>query len=761
MGSSVRVERRSRSAAAGAVGLVVAAALLVVAALAVPGAVDGAPPGDLRVWLTGTGAVGSALAGLLIRRSLRQREGDHTMWRWSAVAAWLLAAGLAAETGAALLGLLGPGGGTAFTAGAVAAAAALYHGLVHWNRFRTAISDPGDWLNGISAVAALVALGNLLLGQAPGGTLWWGWQLGMLRLAVLLVVLGTASTVLVIAGLRGDARVRVLVAGIAAAGVVEAVGLWHTGPGGAPHPVVLATWAALVLLVAALRVGPARALPPREASSQDTTVGAVVVMIAGIGILVVAALAPGDHRTASVLAAVAATGGGVRVLRLVRDLAQLALVRQEARTDPLTGVGNRRALVEAVEALTAGGEGALLVMDLDRFKDVNDRFGHTVGDGVIRTMAARIEGRIGARGFLARLGGDEFAAVLRDPDPVAAVQLARALCVAVAEPVTVEHRRVQLEASIGVASTALGVRRPGELLRRADAAMYVAKQAGDGVRLYDEAADSRAQEERELLDGLRGALDPAGDRRHGALTVHFQPQVDARTGRVVGAEALVRWAHPVRGLLPPGAFLGLAEEHDLMTPLTWHVLDQATHAASGWVLAGHDLRVAVNLSTSSLGLPGLLDAVDGALARSGLPAERLVVEITETSLMHDPALAVEVTRRLADRGIGISIDDYGTGYSSLAYLNDLPAEELKLDRSFTARVTADPRTRAIVSGTVDLAHHLGLRLIAEGVEDEATRALLLELGCDRTQGYLHGLPVPADDFGRWLDEHDPVAVTAS
>jgi diguanylate cyclase (GGDEF)-like protein len=758
MGSSVRVERPSRGAAARAVGLVVAAALLVVAALAVPGAADGAVPG-VPLWLTGAGAVGSALAGLLIRRSLRQREGDHTMWRWSAVAAWLLAAGLAAETGAGLLGL---GGGTAFTAGAVAAAAAIYHGLVHWNRFRTAISDPGDWLNGISAVAALVALGNLLLRQEPGGALWWGWQLGMLRVAVLLVVLGTASTVLVIAGLRGDARVRALVAGIAAAAVVEAVGLWHTGPGGAPHPVVPATWAALVLLVAALRVGPARALPPREASSQDTTVGAVVVMIAGIGILVVAALAPGDHRAASVLAAVAATGGGVRVLRLVRDLAQLALVRQEARTDPLTGVGNRRALVEAVEALTtAGGEGALLVMDLDRFKDVNDRFGHTVGDGVIRTMAARLEGRIGARGFLARLGGDEFAAVLRDPDPVAAVQLARALCAAVAEPVTVEHRRIQLEASIGVASTALGARRPGELLRRADAAMYVAKQAGDGVRLYDEAADSRAQEERELLDALRGALDPAGDGRHGTLTVHFQPQVDARTGRVVGAESLVRWAHPVKGLLPPAAFLDLAEEHDLMTPLTWHVLDQATHAASGWALAGHDLRVAVNLSTSSLELPGLLDAVDGALARSGLPPERLVVEITETSLMHDPALAVEVTRQLAGRGIGISIDDYGTGYSSLAYLNDLPAEELKLDRSFTARATADPRTRAIVSGTVELAHHLGLRLIAEGVEDEATRLLLLELGCDRTQGYLHGRPVPADDFGRWLDEHDPVAVTAS
>ncbi|WP_282943765.1 putative bifunctional diguanylate cyclase/phosphodiesterase [Cellulomonas endometrii] len=746
MSRSVRVQRPSGRAAAGAAGLVVAGVLLVVAALAVP---DGLP-----VWLSGAGAVGGAVAGTLLRRSTRQREGDHTMWRWSGAAAWLLAAALAAEAGAGALGLFP---GVAFTAGGIAAAAALYHALVHWNRFRSAISDPGDWLNGISAVVALLALGNLLVRQAPGGAPWWGLQLGMLRVSVLLVVLGTASTVLVIAGLRGDSRVKVLVAGVAGAAAVELVGLAHTGPTGAPAPVAVATWTALVLLVAALRVGPARALPPREASSQDTTVGAVVVMVAGIGVLVVGALAPGDHRVASVLAAVAATGGGVRVVRLVRDLAQLALVRQEARTDPLTGVGNRRALVEAVEAVTAGGEGALLVIDLDRFKDVNDRFGHTVGDGVIRTVAARIEGRIGARGFLARLGGDEFAAVLHDPDPVAAVQLAEALCATVTEPVTVEHRRVQLEASIGVASTALGARRPGELLRRADAAMYSAKQAGGGVRLYDEAADSRAQEERELLDALRGALDPEGDGRHGALTVHFQPQVDARSGRVVGAEALVRWAHPDRGLLPPAAFLDLAEGHGLMPRLTWHVLDQATRAASGWALAGHDLRVAVNLSTSSLVLPGLLEVVDGALARSGLPPDRLVMEITETSLMHDPDLAVDVTRRLAARGIGISIDDYGTGYSSLAYLNDLPAEELKLDRSFTARATTDPRTRAIVSGTVELAHHLGLRLIAEGVEDEATRALLDDLGCDRTQGYLHGRPVPAEEFGRWLAAHDPRA----
>jgi EAL domain-containing protein (putative c-di-GMP-specific phosphodiesterase class I) len=225
----------------------------------------------------------------------------------------------------------------------------------------------------------------------------------------------------------------------------------------------------------------------------------------------------------------------------------------------------------------------------------------------------------------------------------------------------------------------------------------------------------------------------------------------------VAAEALVRWEHPERGVLAPAAFLALAEEHGLMGRLTRRVLDQATRAAAGWAAPdGHAVRVAVNLSTSCLDEPGLLELVDDALARVGLPADRLVLEITETALMHDPERAVEATHRLAERGIGLSIDDYGTGYSSLAYLNDLPAEELKLDRSFTARALADPRTRAIVAGTVELAHHLGLRLVAEGVEDRETEALLRGLGCDRVQGYLHARPMPVEAFASWLDERRAV-----
>lgn len=735
--------RRTRTAI-----LLAAAVALAVAALVLRGTAPLA--------LTAASAAAAALAGALLGDSARHRDGDHVTWRWSAAAAWALAAGLATEAVVAAAG--GPRG-IAFTVGAALTATALYHGLVHWNRIRTALSDPGDWLNGISAGAALLALGNLFVDAAPGSAAWWDAQLGMVRLSGLLVGLGTAGTVLAIAGLRRDLRAWALAAGLAVLAGVELAALL-AGPVAAPRSLVVAGWAGLVLLLAVLRVGRARALPPREAASQDTTSGAVVVMVAGVGILVVDAFVPGDQPVSSALAAVAAVGGGARVLRLVTELAQLATVRQEARTDPLTGVANRRALVEHVGAVASRPRGALLVVDLDRFKEVNDRFGHAVGDGVIRSAAARLQGAVGGRGVVARLGGDEFAVALGDADAQAAVAVARGLLRELRRPIGVEGRVVRLEASIGVATTAIGTRGAAGLLRCADAAMYDAKQAGGGVRLYDSEADARAHEERRLVDALRRALDPDKHARDGRITVHLQPQVDLVDGRVVAAEALVRWEHPERGVLPPAVFLALAEEHGLMGRLTWHVLDQATRAAAGWAADGHAVRVAVNLSTSCLEEPGLVGLVEDALTRSGLRAGALVLEITETTLMHDPDRAVEATHRLANRGIGLSIDDYGTGYSSLAYLNDLPAEELKLDGSFTARALADPRTRAIVAGTVELAHHLGLRLVAEGVEDPETEALLAELGCDRVQGYLHARPMPADAFARWLRER-PTARTAA
>jgi EAL domain-containing protein (putative c-di-GMP-specific phosphodiesterase class I) len=234
------------------------------------------------------------------------------------------------------------------------------------------------------------------------------------------------------------------------------------------------------------------------------------------------------------------------------------------------------------------------------------------------------------------------------------------------------------------------------------------------------------------------------------VVVHYQPQLDVGTGRVVGAEALVRWQHPSRGLLPPMTFLGLVEEHGLMDDLTVHLLHRAIAESAAWTHDGAPLRISVNLSASSLAHPDLLDLVDDALQRSGLAAGRLVLEVTETTLMADPDLALAVTHELTRRGVQLSIDDYGTGYSSLAYLTDLPATELKLDRAFTMRVVTEPRTAEIVEATVALAHRLGLRVVAEGVEDEATLTVLGGLDVDETQGYLHSRPLPPAEFEAWL-----------
>lgn len=704
----------------------------------------------IGLWALATAA--TAAGSLRLRAA--HADGDATLWRWSTRGGWTLTAGLGIETAVRALGPDGSATGWALSATAIAACAAIYQGVVRWNRSGTALSDPGDWANGISAFLAAVALGCLIRTQLTPGPDTIGPDLlgHLLRLAAATVLLGSCLTVTAIADLRTDRRAALLSGGALTALVADLAAML-TGLDVAAG----LGWAALIVAAALASRLPHPDRTTTYSSSRATTAGSVVVIAAALGIVATNAVLPGGSRLVVATAVAAGLVACVRALRLVRDLAQLAASRVEARTDSLTGVPNRRALVERLDTISRSDGAALLVIDLDRFKDINDRYGHAVGDALIQDMAERLESVLAGRGLLARLGGDEFAVVLDDPDPERAAAIAHELCAAATLPSDIGGRLLRVSASIGVASTLLGEQRDGELLRGADAAMYIAKRAGTGVQLYDRATDSRARSQHELAEDLRAMLTTAGTE-HGALTVHFQPQLDAHTGAVVAAEALVRWEHPQRGLLGPFAFLDLAEEHGLMTPLTWHVLDQATRQALAWRTAGIDIPVAVNLSTSCLEFPGLLSALSAALTRTSLPPASLVVEITETTLMHDPALAIDVTRKIRDLGIGVSIDDYGTGYSSLAYLNDLPAGELKLDRSFTGKLTTDPRTRAIVSGTIDLAHHLGLRLVAEGVEDADTLDLLRTLGCDRTQGFLHARPMPADDFRAWL--HAPTTVVA-
>ncbi|MEN1974114.1 putative bifunctional diguanylate cyclase/phosphodiesterase [Cellulomonas sp. P4] len=723
-------------------------ALAVLTLVAVVAAVS-APP-ELGV---AAGAVTAAVAAVALRARVRQLTGtDAQVWRWAARSAAVVAVGLVVEL--AVRALPGDLDGVGLTAGAVLASAVAYQGLVRWNRLRTAVSDPGDWLNAIGSTLCALALGLWVVRQLPDGAAAAVPVVALVghlvRLAVMTVMLGTALTVSAIADLRRDARALTLVGVIAGLALIEVGGLLRAlrlgedAPGVGPGVVLAWTGFAVALAVASMlpRARSAR----RYASSRATTTGSIVVIVAGVVLLLLDVFTAGSDRSVALLAALGVFAASGRVFHLVGELSQLATSRIEARTDPLTGVANRRALIEAVADASDGeGGAALLIVDLDKFKDVNDRFGHAVGDAVLVAVAARLDEAVAGRGLLARLGGDEFAVVLPGSDAPAAVRVAQRLAATVAEPVDVADRTIHVASSIGVACTALEGRAQGELLRRADAAMYLAKRAGGGIRVFDHEADIRARAERELLEDLRAMLTTTGGE-HGRLVLHYQPQVDVATGRPVGVEALVRWDHPTHGVLPPVAFLDLAEAHGVMQLVTWQVLSQATAQAVRWRDEGLDLRVAVNLSTSCLEEPQLLGVIDQALVSAGLPSDRLVVEITETSLMRDPQLAIRVTQRIAAQGIGVSIDDYGTGYSSLAYLNDLPAEELKIDRSFTARLTADPRTRAIVAGTVQLGHHLGLHVVAEGVEDAETLGVLRRLGCDRSQGYFHSRPLPAAEL---------------
>lgn len=291
-----------------------------------------------------------------------------------------------------------------------------------------------------------------------------------------------------------------------------------------------------------------------------------------------------------------------------------------------------------------------------------------------------------------------------------------------------------------------------ELLRRADTAMYTAKRGGGGVARYDETIGQVARQRLQRLEELRTGI------ARGELIVYYQPQVNVGTAAVVGMEALVRWAHPQLGLLTPVHFVELAETHGLMSELTTTVLRQAVEAAAGWHTAGFSLRVAVNLATSCLVNPDLVPLVDAVLADSGLLPTALVLEITETTLMSDPEKSRATIDALLVRGVSVSIDDYGTGYSSLAYLQDLPAVEVKLDRAFTLRLAEDARTgstrtASIIAGTVELAHSLGMRLLVEGVEDAVVLQRLGELGVDETQGYHHARPMPAAEVLSWLGRH--------
>lgn len=447
-----------------------------------------------------------------------------------------------------------------------------------------------------------------------------------------------------------------------------------------------------------------------------------------------------------VLPTLLATSGG-RLHRTLRDASRLAAAHLQASTDGLTGTANRRALLRRIEQVTAAGRPACLaVLDIDDFSTINDGIGQAGGDRLLVAVAQRLQGALDADHLLGRLGGDDFA-VVASPRPgrtgSGPAELSRRLTEALAEPFAVDGLRLHLTMSAGLAAAAT----PAEgalLLARADAALRESKQRRTGPVVHDPRRSADPSGTLRLVEQLRTAL------AHDQLRLFVQPQADTTRGVVTGAEGLVRWQHPDRGLLGPADFVPLAEKHGLVGQLTERVLDLAVDQLHRWQQAGTVLRLSVNLSATNLLDDALPERVGARLAARGIPAGSLVLEITENVFVGDSARVTSVLQRLADLGCELSIDDYGTGYSSLGYLRQLPVRELKLDRCYTSDLLVNGRTSVIVRSTIDLAHALGLRVVAEGVEDEPTHARLAELGCDVVQGFWLARPMPAAELETWL-----------
>jgi diguanylate cyclase (GGDEF)-like protein/PAS domain S-box-containing protein len=444
------------------------------------------------------------------------------------------------------------------------------------------------------------------------------------------------------------------------------------------------------------------------------------------------------------------------LLLTARDVTeQLELQRRlahQATHDALTGLPNRSAVLSrGAELMAGGGRLAVLLMDLDRFKEVNDTLGHSYGDRLLAQVGPRLRPLVRDVDMVARLGGDEFAVLLPDVSVTEARAAAVRLHGALGTPFVVDGLALDVDVSIGVAVCADDRSDVGTLLRQADIAMYSAKERQDGVQVYDPLSDSFDRSRLVLLSELRRGLAA------GQLVVHYQPQVALDTGAVVGVEALVRWQHPVRGLLAPVGFLAAVERTALIEPLTDAVLDTALAQVRAWRSAGLVVPVAVNLSARSLSRVDLPDRVLDRLRAHEVPAALLRLEITESALLAEPARAREVLRRLHDAGVRISIDDFGTGYSSMGHLKHLPVDQLKVDRSYVAEMSASSEDAALVRSVIDLGHELGLTVVAEGVEDAATVQALVDLHCDVVQGFLICRPGSAADLAAFLHAGAPRA----
>ena len=422
-----------------------------------------------------------------------------------------------------------------------------------------------------------------------------------------------------------------------------------------------------------------------------------------------------------------------------------------AHHDSLTGLPNRMFLHREFEQMLASpgasGQGAaLLLLDLDRFKEINDTLGHPVGDRLLQQIGPRLSHVLSeADGLLCRLGGDEFALLMPggvEREPL--VELAQRMLVELRRPFIVESMQLLVDASMGLAFYPTDGGDSNALLRSADVAMYDAKRKGGGISVYDRSLDQNSPERLSLIADLNEAI------RQDQLLLHYQPRLDLRSQRTVGFEALLRWQHPRLGLLLPEHFLAQAELSETIHPLTDRVLELALAQLQSWQAAGYDCSVSVNLSVRNLVDDRCLHSLQALLTRHRVDPAHLELEITETALMHDTEQVALRLDRIAALGVRISVDDYGTGYSSLGYLHRLPIHALKIDRLFVTDMCNGEHDAIIVRSTIALAHSLGLEVVAEGVEDGATESLLQSMGCDQVQGFHLSPPLPPDQLRGFL-----------
>ncbi|HEY3007095.1 MAG TPA: EAL domain-containing protein [Micromonosporaceae bacterium] len=489
-------------------------------------------------------------------------------------------------------------------------------------------------------------------------------------------------------------------------------------------------------------------------------------------------------------------------LYAVYRMARLSTEQERlARLDPLTGLANRKALMSEVAehaatqaARAAKGEAdrhfALLLLDLDRFKHVNDALGHEVGDRLLVEVGRRLSRVVDESDLVARLGGDEFAILApRLHGAGEASALAARVTTALAEPVSLDGLPLDVGGSIGIALYPEHGDDFAALMRHADVAMYDAKHRGDAVAVYAPESDHNSAERLGLVADLRSALESNGSRlngRHraepddettgvdgasglqqgavglngraaGEIAMYYQPQVDIGTGTVVGVEALLRWRHPLRGLVDPEELIRVAEQSAVMRLLTRRVIDDVVEQIAKWAAAGVQLRASLNVSVRDLHTAEITEQISDRLARYGVPPDRLQLEITEGALMADPRRVLATISELHRIGVAIALDDFGTGYSSMQHLRRLPLAEVKIDRSFVLGMAADADDAAIVRSIIELAGALGLRVVAEGVEDERTWRLLHRSGCHIAQGWFYARPMPGDELVGWLARYRPLS----